>query len=367
MSPGASLQSECSTPSLRWLSPVRLGKRHLHTVRGAYVTLLSRDSYAAGVKVLARSLHLAGSAFPFVCMHTAAVSQSVVEALAKEKVEMLLVEPLLPNDENSGKYKRALYADCWTKLQMWQMVQYDRIVYLDADMAVKANLDELFDLPQGFYAVSDCTAGRVSKQEQDNCPFSGCSRYFNAGMLCLNPSQEVFQKFQNLLALGKIRTSGFAEQDFLNNYYKDSWQELPYIFNGQKRIKYHHPSVWCWEDVAVVHYVDAKPWDADNEEHAAFQEMVEYWWDVHDGQALPSMQAQLACSKACAAITDAHGSSYDASMASTCVQDETDTSTPTKLGTEHMLQMLLANDEASSGHMASQQVATAQLHHVLDR
>lgn len=62
-----------------------------------------------------------------------------------------------------------------------------RSVVADADMAVKANLDELFDLPQGFYAVSDCTAGRVSKQEQDNCPFSGCSRYFNAGMLCLNP------------------------------------------------------------------------------------------------------------------------------------------------------------------------------------
>lgn len=76
--------------------------------------------------------------------------------------------------------------------------------------------------------------------------------------------------------------------------------------------------------------------------------MVDYWWDVHDGHALPSMQAQLACSKACAAITDAHGSSDDASMASTCVQDETGTScTPTKLGTEHMLQILLAHDEAS--------------------
>ncbi len=47
---------------------------------------------------------------------------------------------------------------------------------------------------------------------------------------------------------------------------QDSWQELPYIFNGQKRIK-----VWCWEDVAVVHYVDAKPWHADHAEHAAFQ------------------------------------------------------------------------------------------------
>ncbi len=77
--------------------------------------------------------------------------------------------------------------------------------------------------------------------------------------------------------------------------------------------------------------------------------MVDYWWDVHDGHALPSLQAQLTCSKACAAITDGHGSSDDASMASTCVQDDTGSSAPTKLGTEHMLRMLLAHDEASSG------------------
>lgn len=60
-----------------------------------------RDSYAAGVKVLVKSLHLAGSAFPFVCMHTAAVSKSVLEELAKEQVEMLLVEPLLPKGSAS--------------------------------------------------------------------------------------------------------------------------------------------------------------------------------------------------------------------------------------------------------------------------
>ena len=52
---------------------------------------------------------------------------------------------------------------------------------------------------------------------------------------------------------------------------QDVWQELPYIFNGQKRIKHHHPGLWAWENVAVVHYVDAKPWDKHNAEHTAFQ------------------------------------------------------------------------------------------------
>lgn len=80
---------------------------------------------------------------------------------------------------------------------------------------------------------------------------------------------------------------------------------------------------------------------------------MDYWWKVHDSHALPSPQAQLACSTACTAITDAHGSSDDASMASTFVPDEPGSNTPTKLGTESMLRMLLAHDEeASSGILA---------------
>ena len=76
--------------------------------------------------------------------------------------------------------------------------------------------------------------------------------------------------------------------------------------------------------------------------------MVDYWWDVHDGHASTSPQAQLACSRACSAVMEASSSSSDdASMASTCVHDEAGPPCkPNKLGTENMLRMMLACDDA---------------------
>lgn len=110
--------------------------------------------------------------------------------------------------QQCGQYKLPHYAECWSKLRMWEMTQYDRwgwgwgwgemhgarwrqgqppaaapqritgphrpapfplvlraqpkvltscrLVYLDADMAVLRNIDCLFALPPGgFYAAGE--------------------------------------------------------------------------------------------------------------------------------------------------------------------------------------------------------------------
>lgn len=35
---------------------------------------------------------------------------------------------------------------------------------------------------------------------------------------------------------------------------KGHWKHLPYGYNGQKRIKHHHPELWSWEALLVIHY-----------------------------------------------------------------------------------------------------------------
>jgi len=32
------------------------------------------------------------------------------------------------------------------------------------------------------------------------------------------------------------------------------WRHLPYCYNGQKRIKVHHPDLWDMADIYVIHY-----------------------------------------------------------------------------------------------------------------
>ena len=100
--------------------------------RRAFVTLLTRDSYLPGAQALARSLRAVGSSHPLLVMHTAgSLSPAALEALRREPtVELREVARFAPppegNHDTSG-YKLALYAECWTKLAMWELEgEYER-------------------------------------------------------------------------------------------------------------------------------------------------------------------------------------------------------------------------------------------------
>ncbi|KAL4457680.1 hypothetical protein ABPG75_012545 [Micractinium tetrahymenae] len=310
--------------------------------RFAYATLLTRDGYLPGVQALARSLQAVGSRHPLLVIYTGdTLSSAAVAALEAEPgCQPLAVERYVPPGRHDfGAYKLQLYAECWTKLRLWGLEQYERLVYLDADMIVLRNIDALFALPPGFYAAPDCTAGRKSQAERDGCPlfFPHQRRYFNAGFFVMSPSAAELARFGALLAAGAVPICGYAEQDFLNAVYQarlvgvhacwpglccvdllarhgsignhfvapparaatpplqESWQQLPHTFNCQKGIKHHHPQLWQerWDEVAILHYTDAKPWQREHPEHEQHRELVQLWWRVFERQPVATKLAVL--------------------------------------------------------------------------
>jgi len=185
-----------------------------------------------------------------------------------------------------SKYVRALYAECWNKLWMWEWEEFSRLVYLDADMVLCRNVDHLFTLPPAaLYAVGDCYGGRETQEERSACCHftpDAQPQYFNAGFYVMTPNKAEFAAMHAALAAGSVEVGRFAEQDFLNGYFNGRWRPLPYIYNAQKRIKYHHPNLWDLQHIAVIHYVDDKPWNNPHSpENMAYQDIVEYWWRVY--------------------------------------------------------------------------------------
>lgn len=174
-----------------------------------------------GVQGLQRSLRAAGARLPLVVMYTPdTLSAAAVEALLLEGCWMRAVQRYTPPAAamDCRRYKLSLYAECWTKLRMWEWEDdFARLVYLDADMLVVRNIDHLVDLPPGFYAAPDCAYGRAMQAERDACallPRGGASRpaYFNAGMFVMTPSRRELRRFEALLVAGEIPVGGFAEQ-----------------------------------------------------------------------------------------------------------------------------------------------------------
>jgi inositol 3-alpha-galactosyltransferase len=275
-----------------------MNSKPIQSMKGkfAYVTLFSQDPYLPGVVALERSLKRVDTMYQLIVIITPTVTSEAISTVQTEGCLVRMVETFRPEHVEHGQYVRALYAECWNKLRMWEWEEYGRLIYLDADMVVQYNIDALFNLPPApLHAVGDCYGGRETQEERDSCCFFRPEHhpdYFNAGFYVMRPSKEEFAEMKTSLAKGTMQSGRFAEQDFLNNYFKGKWKCLPYIFNAQKRIKTHHPSLWKLEDIFVIHYVDEKPWSHRcSAENKLYRDIVEFWWEVYETRDIRSNRA----------------------------------------------------------------------------
>jgi len=188
-----------------------------------------------------------------------------------------------------------------------QFLEYSKLIYLDGDIQVFDNIDHLFDLPNGFfYAVMDCFCEKTwshTLQYQigycQQCPdriqwpdHAGPkpSLYFNAGMFVYEPN---LKTYRDLLEKLKITPpTSFAEQDFLNEYFKDIYKPIPNVYNFVLAMLWRHPENVELDKVKVVHYCAAgsKPWRYTGEEQNMDREdikmLVKKWWDIYDDESL---------------------------------------------------------------------------------
>lgn len=109
-----------------------------------------------------------------------------------------------------------------------QFVEYERMVYLDADIEVYENIDHLFELEKGhFYAVMDCFCDKTWSHTPQykigycqQCPDKVAwptaelgpppSLYFNAGMFVHEPSMATAKALLDTLRV--TTPTSFAEQ-----------------------------------------------------------------------------------------------------------------------------------------------------------
>src|SRR5262245_24145258 len=113
------------------------------TMKRAYVTMLTRaDGYAPGVEALGASLRASGTSEPMVVIATPEVSPRVRARLAVQGWWVRDVDP--PCGSNGAPWPlSARFAEGLVKLRAWQLTEFDRVVYLDADTLVLRNVDEL--------------------------------------------------------------------------------------------------------------------------------------------------------------------------------------------------------------------------------
>ncbi len=183
----------------------------------AYVTLLSTESYLPGVLALHESLKRTGTPYPFataVSAHIAAEIDPVLER-AGIIVRRIPESTAIPKEmiENNGHWGHT-----FDKVHLFGLAEFEKLVYVDSDMVVLDNMDELFDKPH----MSAVPAGVLVHRDWTR---------LNGGMLVIEPEEKLADGIFATLpkALAEVAAMGLTasgDQDLLNAYYP-AWRSTP--------------------------------------------------------------------------------------------------------------------------------------------
>ena len=176
----------------------------------AYVSVLSTDHFVDGALTLAYSLQRAGARYPFVLFTTPNISPQTHALLKSSKIDTRPIAYIEnPNACESNPWKHN-----YCQLGLLEREEFSKIVYLDLDMIICANIDDLFERTH-FSAVS---AGSWLPRLSH---WGG----LNGGLMVIEPSKEEFAK---MMALVGTKTKHAGNQGLYSLYFPnwDEHQEL---------------------------------------------------------------------------------------------------------------------------------------------
>ena len=245
--------------------------------RRAYVTLVTNADFARGAGALLRSLRLTGTTADLVVLHTGGVREADLAPLRARGARLVATE-LLPTSDafNAAHAREALHGaapftkgekpafhtplDNFAKLRLWQL-DYDRVVFLDADTLVLRNIDSLFDYPEF------CAAPNVYESLAD-------FHRMNSGVFTARPDPVTFEAMlERLDAPGAFWRR--TDQTFLQEVFPD-WHGLPVTCNMLQYVWFNLPELWSWEQIKVLHFQYEKPWQ-DHAKSDRLRVLIELW------------------------------------------------------------------------------------------
>jgi glycogenin len=252
----------------------------------AYVTMLVSHEFLPGTIGLIKSLKLSKSTYPIVVMHT---KNLPAESLASLKeygaqcqeipgfalIDKQLVEIGVPEEMTDI---------CFTKLNLWSLIQFQKIIYIDSDAIVLKNVDHLFE--KGPFAAAPCQS---------------CPDKFGAGVLIASPDLDVFRQMK--VAVGRflmtdpgVKILGYtlADQGFLNLFYNewfysDTSARLSSGYNCYREILLQYPyDNWNGKGPHIIHYnKPIKPWDLKSGQKdwgGVNQPLNKLWLDIYESK-----------------------------------------------------------------------------------
>ncbi|MBS1599979.1 MAG: hypothetical protein JST75_17260 [Bacteroidetes bacterium] len=253
-------------------------------MKKVFVTYLGSANFLPGILVLRHTLKIHNPSAGLIVLVVRNIPADILSFLRDHAFPIKIIDEienpyLLESDERGFKCM-------FTKLRVFELTEYDKIVYLDADMLVCENIESLFDKPH----MSAVNAGAL-------IPENSNWEKLNAGLMVVEPDKELFKKMASLIDV--LPSEAKEDQGFLHSYYPlwPSQHELhlehkfnipaPYIdqYCNLPGFKFSFTDQnLSIENIAVIHYWGAiKPWNYDDEDinqivETKYGQSLQLWW-----------------------------------------------------------------------------------------
>ncbi|KAL6498512.1 hypothetical protein OROHE_026609 [Orobanche hederae] len=243
------------------LEPTTTQKKHM--LRFSHT---SKD-YVCGAIVLAQSIIQSNTTKDLILLVNDNISPRSLEALRSAGWQPMRIRRIRSPYSKENTYNEWNYS----KLLIWKLTRYEKLLFIDADLIVNKNLDKFFVYPQLTAAGNYQT------------------HFFNSGLMLVEPSRCGFETLKEKMKVVESYNGG--DQGFLNEMFA-WWHRLPPQMNYLKVfVDVNDHFHWISKDVFAVHYTGLKPWKCDDKERDCNWDVLEFhryasnsahrmWWKV---------------------------------------------------------------------------------------
>ncbi|CAO1334981.1 unnamed protein product [Diamesa hyperborea] len=193
---------------------------------------------------------------------------------------------------NLAVLKRPELGITFTKLHCWKLTQFEKCVFLDADVLILRNCDELFE-----------------RDEFSAAPDVGWPDCFNSGVFVFTPSSDTYGKLIEFAATTGSFDGG--DQGLLNSYFSDwstsdSTKRLPFLYNTASTATYSYlPAFKKFnQEIKIIHFIgETKPWLQHfnslskqvntPQGYSHLQGFLQLWWDLFCEKVHPELNEEM--------------------------------------------------------------------------
>ena len=182
-----------------------------------YVCVLATNDYLNGCLVLNENLKHINSKYDLLCLINEEIDEETKDILDYFQIKYKTIKKINYDVDFEG-FIQPYFKNTFDKLSIFQLTEYEKIVYLDLDLLLLENVDDLF-----------CYNGIAMARD---FPFSNLH---NSGVMVIEPDLDDYNGLIDLMMNKMKNQEQLGDQDVINEYFPQI-NTIPQSYNLMRRI-----------------------------------------------------------------------------------------------------------------------------------